>query len=516
VPDIALATQGGATIVFLRGDAAGSTIDASGPGPSVAELRAPDITSWTSVDDLGDLDGDGRHDLMVAGTGTGEAAYGVRVPRPGQTLDLGDAVIRHDAFVVRWDDRTPDGWGGLESASTLGDETGDGRRELALVTTPGYQRVLRVVFAPAFGTDTFVGDLGATDSRGYSFHPYGPVVDVGDQNGDGRGDFATVSAVYFTDPAAETGTREASYRGFGVDGAQSVIDSVADLNGDGRPEIATVDNSSNGAAIDVYDSIPAPQIGALSPIDFGRDGNMTTTFDVVTGAGHGRSGSPVVLWPQFEIAALDGTPLAQAWDTGPLPATTARTERLTLEARSWTLLGPAMERGGTYKVRLAVDNGRGGYGHSDWETFVDNGPQAPSPPPFPGDPNYPLPTAPPVRHVRTPLPKVIRGTSKADDLWAHDIDERIFGLGGNDRIDGAGGNDFIDGGSGNDKLIGGPGNDDLIGGGGKDKFAGGAGNDWINSFDGKVETIDCGAGKDSVTADKRDRVRHCEKVRRQR
>ena len=38
--------------------------------------------------------------------------------------------------------------------------------------------------------------------------------------------------------------------------------------------------------------------------------------------------------------------------------------------------------------------------------------------------------------------------------------------------------------------------------------------DKINSTNGKREAVDCGAGKDSVTADKRDRLKGCEKRRR--
>jgi hypothetical protein len=45
----------------------------------------------------------------------------------------------------------------------------------------------------------------------------------------------------------------------------------------------------------------------------------------------------------------------------------------------------------------------------------------------------------------------------------------------------------------------------------------GAGNDTIGARNGKRETVDCGAGKrDRATADRRDKVRGCEKVERAR
>ena len=47
-----------------------------------------------------------------------------------------------------------------------------------------------------------------------------------------------------------------------------------------------------------------------------------------------------------------------------------------------------------------------------------------------------------------------------------------------------------------------------------DFYFGGSGNDTINSRDGVAETVDCGAGKDTVKADKKDRLKHCEKILR--
>ena len=85
---------------------------------------------------------------------------------------------------------------------------------------------------------------------------------------------------------------------------------------------------------------------------------------------------------------------------------------------------------------------------------------------------------------------------------------------GNDVLNGGAGNDKLSGGAGNDTLDGGKGNDQLNGGKGVDKLIGGAGSDKLNSKDGKKDTVDCGAGKDTVTADKADKLRGCESVRR--
>jgi Ca2+-binding RTX toxin-like protein len=78
------------------------------------------------------------------------------------------------------------------------------------------------------------------------------------------------------------------------------------------------------------------------------------------------------------------------------------------------------------------------------------------------------------------------------------------------------GNDRLFGDAGNDVLFGGPGADFLKGGSGKDRFVGGSGNDVIKARDHvRGERISCGAGRDTVYADKGDLVaRNCEKVHR--
>jgi Ca2+-binding RTX toxin-like protein len=100
--------------------------------------------------------------------------------------------------------------------------------------------------------------------------------------------------------------------------------------------------------------------------------------------------------------------------------------------------------------------------------------------------------------------------------------DRLYGRGGSDRLDGGPGSDRINGGPGNDRLIGGPGNDLIYGGPGNDRiYAGpgrdvihaGAGNDWIDSRDGRRDIVDCGPGRDTVRADRVDRLIGCERRR---
>ena len=86
---------------------------------------------------------------------------------------------------------------------------------------------------------------------------------------------------------------------------------------------------------------------------------------------------------------------------------------------------------------------------------------------------------------------------------------------GDDALRGGAGDDELEPGSGNDRLSGGGGRDRLSGGGGKDRLSGGPGNDSINSADGVAETVTCGDGaNDKVKADRNDRLRGCERIRR--
>jgi Ca2+-binding RTX toxin-like protein len=94
--------------------------------------------------------------------------------------------------------------------------------------------------------------------------------------------------------------------------------------------------------------------------------------------------------------------------------------------------------------------------------------------------------------------------------------DRMSGGAGNDAANGGSGNDTLSGGSGNDNLNGSTGNDRINGGSGKNKYTGGTGNDTITAANGRVEVVDCGTGRDSVRADRKDRVKRCERVRRTR
>jgi Ca2+-binding RTX toxin-like protein len=85
---------------------------------------------------------------------------------------------------------------------------------------------------------------------------------------------------------------------------------------------------------------------------------------------------------------------------------------------------------------------------------------------------------------------------------------------GDDVLIGGRQGDGISGGDGNDRLRAAGGADSIKAGPGRDPVFGGPGRDRINSRDSHRDRVRCGAGRDRVKADRRDRLRGCEVVRR--
>jgi len=108
------------------------------------------------------------------------------------------------------------------------------------------------------------------------------------------------------------------------------------------------------------------------------------------------------------------------------------------------------------------------------------------------------------------------GGNGRDTLTGGEGRDKISGGAGNDSLNGGSGNDTLSGGSGNDRLSGSTGNDRINGGSGKNTYSGGPGTDTISAANGRIEKIDCGSGRDSVRADRKDRIKGCERVRRTR
>ena len=110
----------------------------------------------------------------------------------------------------------------------------------------------------------------------------------------------------------------------------------------------------------------------------------------------------------------------------------------------------------------------------------------------------------------------LSGGLGADGISGGAGDDCLLGGPGDDLLLGNAGADDLRGEGGNDVLRGGAGNDALRGGGGSNRVAGGGGADVVSAANGRRDVVDCGTGRDRVTADRRDRLRGCERVTRRR
>lgn len=127
-----------------------------------------------------------------------------------------------------------------------------------------------------------------------------------------------------------------------------------------------------------------------------------------------------------------------------------------------------------------------------------------------------------------PETDVLRGGSGNDELQSNlcrstgecpdgEADDRLYGDDGSDvlRLNApptSSGRTVADGGEGADFIYGSKGGDTLVGGAGRDVIEAGRGNDRLNVRDGERDRVSCGAGRDSVRADRADTLSGCESV----
>ena len=399
----------------------------------------------------------------------------------------------------------------------------------------------------------------------------------GDMNGDGLSEVVAGSSFADNPSGADTSSGSAyvvfgkasnavvdlatSGWGFRIDGvepgdqAARSLGGGGDVNGDGLPEVVVgalfTDNngrSNSGSAYVVFGKASTTTVdlgalgaggiridGAAADDSLGRgvaaagDFNGDGRADVIGGAefadnnGRGSSGSSYVVYgfgaPQLaypgSITATFGMPITPLSPslvrrTGtatfsvdpPLPA------GLALDAATGTISGTPTAAGAT-TVHTVTLSDLAGSASAPVSVGV-----------------VPIPSGPPpggllegrCANVKRGNSRAnrIRGTAKGDRLIGRGGNDVLSGLARDDCLQGDAGNDVLSGGTGKDQLKGGAGRDRLTGGRGRDSFDGGAGNDTIVAADRVKETVRCGKGRDSVRADKADRLIGCERVKRSR
>jgi hypothetical protein len=518
-PDLAWATDSGATVAYTPATPAGATVDATALGSGGFRLAAGALpgTDVTTVGNLGDLDGDGRDDLALAWTerlgvpgplaGSDSYAAAAASPGPGVSVDLRTAPAAGTGFLLR------DANSFLEYATTIGDRNGDGRSDLILARvqdSPLGSRDGLVAYTPPLGSVRELHPLDPTFGQAEPLNS-STVFDAGDQDGDGVTDVGQPQGVrHSSAPVVSDSYLSApAHGGVAYVANGFLVGSVADRNGDGRRELLVAradpwDDETPGAyaagwRLETYLSAPVPVAGPIQPpLLSGQGGSFAASFTLAPAPG-------VTALPAqagVEVSFPGGFVLDQR-DQTVYDATAGRID-VAIPVSS-PREHPFVE-GETYTYRSYLETSRGAVAWSAPGSFVFHSASTPgglfAPHSAPAQPAGAAGKAPPApargRHV-------LLGTGRRDVLVGTPQADVLRGLAGDDELRGRRGADRLEGGSGRDRLVGGPGRDVVLGGTGEDD---------IDVRDGQRDTVRCGAGRDRVRADRNDRVSGCERIRR--
>ncbi|OGX82004.1 hypothetical protein BEN47_05125 [Hymenobacter lapidarius] len=186
---------------------------------------------------LGDVNRDGRLDLVVGGGGTGRVGVLLnQAARPGTFAP----VVTYDSG------------GSYPQDVAVGDVNGDGRPDIVVATGNNASVGVLLNSATAPGTFPAAATTYATGNDG-AFS-----VVLGDVNGDRRLDIVTgnyqtfpahASVGVFLNSATAPGTFPAVAAAFNSGGESTHDVAVGDVDGDGRPDIAAVNYATSTAAI---------------------------------------------------------------------------------------------------------------------------------------------------------------------------------------------------------------------------------------------------------------------------
>src|SRR6476661_8625189 len=236
-PDLVVANSGSNTASILLNT---STTGATTPTFASQVTFATGITP-TSIS-IGDINGDGKPDLAVANFGSNDASILLNTTATGATTPT---------FATKVDLATQDLPTGTHPNSvSIGDINGDGKPDLAVA----------VVFsneASILLNTTAIGATTPTFATKVDFIAGSPSesVSIGDINGDGKPDLAvpnrvsnTVSNLPTTTATGATTPSFATKVDFRA-GSYPVSVSIGDINGDGKPDLAVANQSDNTASI---------------------------------------------------------------------------------------------------------------------------------------------------------------------------------------------------------------------------------------------------------------------------
>jgi FG-GAP-like repeat/RTX calcium-binding nonapeptide repeat (4 copies) len=442
-PDLVIANSGSSDITLLLGNGSGGFSAAAG-SPFAAGTDPFSVA-------IGDLNSDGRPDLAAANVNSNDVSVLLGNGSGGFSAAAGSP------FAV----------GTAPISVAIGDLNGDGRPDLA---TANYSSN-NVSVLLGNGSGGFSAAAGSPFAVGTN-----PIsVAIGDLSGDGKPDLATANSasanVSFLLGNGSGGFSAAASSPFAV-GATPVSVAIGDLNGDERPDVASANAGSNNVTALLNTSQPTASLSAAS-IGFGSQLVNTQSPNKavsVTNAGEAR-----LHVSEARIVGGGASSFAIARDSC---------------------------SGGTFKVgegcAIAVSFSPASAGaQSATLRITDDARNSPQAVALSGSGATPLCRGLDATIVGTSGPDLLMGTPARDVVALLDGNDTFKGNGGNDVVCGGSGDDDLRGLTGADSLKGGSGDDDLRGGFGNDTLWGGSGDD---SLDGGPNNDVCSAGSDTDTA----------------